>query len=169
MVPAAPALAPPPLPQYLMKCLEWIYCMTNLCFFCHCQVAASLGMVPAAPALAPPAAPQYLGVHLDGRPIGFVEARAAPRLAARLHAIKAGRLASEMGRSVPGLAPLRVGHIIHNPCLCGCLLVSFLEGVEGSIEGFCGGFIATRNMPKCFICAQCSPLQRGLCRGFLTH
>ena len=95
-------------------------------------------MVPAAPALAPPAAPQYLGVHLDGLPIGFVEARAAPRLAARLRAIKAGRLASEMGLSVPGLAPLRVGHFIHNPCLCGCLLVSFLEGVEGSLKGAAG-------------------------------
>ncbi|EIE18403.1 beta and beta-prime subunits of DNA dependent RNA-polymerase, partial [Coccomyxa subellipsoidea C-169] len=34
-------------------------------------VAASLGMVPAAPALAPPALPQYMGVHLDGRAIGF--------------------------------------------------------------------------------------------------
>lgn len=32
MVPAAPALAPPPLPQYLMKCLEWIQCITNLFF-----------------------------------------------------------------------------------------------------------------------------------------
>lgn len=133
-------------------------------------MAASLGMVPAAPALAPPAAPQYLGVHLDGRPIGFVEARAAPRLAARLRAIKAGRLASEMGRSVPGLAPLRVGHFIHNPCLCGCLLIFFLEGMDGSIEGCCGGFlllrrfIATRNMPKCFVCALCSPLQKA-CAG----
>ncbi len=65
-------------------------------------------MVPAAPALAPPALPQYMGVHLDGRAIGFVESRAAARLAARLRAIKAGRLASEMGRSVPGTAPLRV-------------------------------------------------------------
>ncbi|CAL8465768.1 g5304 [Coccomyxa elongata] len=70
-------------------------------------VAASLGMVPATPALAPPACPQYIGVHLDGRPIGFVESRSAARLAARLRAIKAARLASEQGRLPANLPPLQ--------------------------------------------------------------
>lgn len=67
-------------------------------------------MVPAAPALAPPACPQYIGVHLDGRPIGFIESRSATRLAARLRAIKAARLASEQGRSPADLPPLQACH-----------------------------------------------------------
>lgn len=65
-------------------------------------------MVPAVPALAPPSVPEYIGVHLDGRPIGFVEQRSAPRLAGRLRSIKAACLASEQGESLPGLPPLQV-------------------------------------------------------------
>lgn len=67
-------------------------------------------MVPAAPALAPPACPQYIGVHLDGRPIGFIESRSAARLAVRLRAIKAARLASEQGCSPAVLPPLQACH-----------------------------------------------------------
>ncbi len=72
-------------------------------------------MVPAAPALAPPSVPEYIGVHLDGRPIGFVEQRSAPRLANRLRSIKAACLASQQGRSLPGLPSLQVR--FNHPCL----------------------------------------------------
>jgi len=62
------------------------------------QVAAGLGMLPGAPGsgTAPPW-PAYLCVQLDGRCIGWVHARRAAGLVARLRACKAARLAAEEG------------------------------------------------------------------------
>ncbi len=79
--------------------------------YCTCmQVMVSLGMMPAVPALVLPPFPMYVAVMLDGRVIGHVRSDRAPRIVARLRAIKAAAL-SRLQRLPPDakVGPLQVG------------------------------------------------------------